>query len=147
MGISLSPEERQELFGTHGEAVLATRGPGGTPLPLPVWYVVLHGEIFVRTPSRAKRLRHIAQDPAVGFLVHDGVRWSELRGVLHTAKAEIVSDAGTVTAVRRALAERFADRLPPPLPGPVAERYDDSVILRVAPLREPVSWDNRKIRV
>ncbi|GAA0566332.1 pyridoxamine 5'-phosphate oxidase family protein [Actinomadura livida] len=147
MGISLSPEERQELFGTHGEAVLATTAPSGAPLPLPVWYVVLDGEIFVRTPSRAKRLRHIAKDPTVGFLVHDGVRWSELRGVLHTANAEFVSDAGTVAEVERALAERFAERLPPPLPGPVAERYDDSVVLRVVPLREPVSWDNRKIRV
>jgi nitroimidazol reductase NimA-like FMN-containing flavoprotein (pyridoxamine 5'-phosphate oxidase superfamily) len=147
VGIALSRDEQLELLGQGGSAVLATATADGTPVPLPVWYVTVSGQIYVRTPATAKRLRHIARNPTVAFLVDAGHAWRELRGVLITATARLVSDTDTVEAVQLAMAEQFADRLPPELPDRVSTHYADMVVLHLSPQRDPVSWDNRKLRL
>lgn len=146
MGIALDEQERTELLGTHGTAVLATVTPSGAPLPLPVWYVVVDDRLYIRTPRSAKRLEHIAADPRVGLVVHAGDAWQELRGFLVNGHAEVVADDAEDARVRERLAERFADRLPPPLPPAVANHYAETVVLRIEPART-VSWDNRKIQL
>ncbi|WP_370617749.1 pyridoxamine 5'-phosphate oxidase family protein [Mumia sp. Pv 4-285] len=147
MGITLDPEERAALVGTHGEGVLATTTPTGAPVPLPVWYVVVDDVPYVRTPRSSKRLRHIEKNSRVSLLVHAGVAWRELRGVLIGGHAEIVEDPALAARIEEVLNERFADLLPPPLPARVSGAYAETVILRISPDREPVSWDNRKVRL
>lgn len=147
MGIALREDEQAELLGTHGTAVLATVSRRGVPVPLPVWYVVDDGQVYVRTPRAAKRLDHLAHNPSVGLVVHDGEAWQELRGLLITGRAVVVTDDQEDARVRQLIAERFAALLPPPLPPHVAARYGDSVVLRIEAHTEPRSWDNRKVRM
>ncbi|MGH1561584.1 pyridoxamine 5'-phosphate oxidase family protein [Mumia sp. DW29H23] len=147
MGITLDATERAMLVGTHGEGVLATTTPSGAPVPLPVWYVVVDGVPYVRTPRTSKRVRHIENNPRVSLLVHAGEAWRELRGVLIAGRAEIVTDPALAVRIEKVLDERFADLLPPPLPDRVAGAYAATVILRITPDRDPVSWDNRKVRL
>ncbi|KAA1423050.1 pyridoxamine 5'-phosphate oxidase [Mumia zhuanghuii] len=147
MGITLDASERATLVGTHGEGILATTTPTGAPVPLPVWYVVVDDVPYVRTPRTAKRVRHIEANPRVSLLVHAGRAWSELRGVLIGGRAEIVADPELAERIKQILDERFAGLLPPPLPDKVAGAYAETVILRISPDREPVSWDNRKVRL
>ncbi|WP_396655774.1 pyridoxamine 5'-phosphate oxidase family protein [Microbacterium sp.] len=147
MGISLDARERAAMLGTHGEAVLATTDRTGTAVPLPVWYVMADGAPHVRTPRSSKRVGHISRNPRVSLLVHGGKAWRELRGILLRARATIIDEEPEVARISDILDERFADLLPPPLPGAVARRYAETVILRLDAIGEPMSWDNRKLRL
>lgn len=147
MGVSMTEAEQAEFLGTHGVMVLATVTDGGRPVPLPVWYVVVDGQLYVRTPRSSKRLHHIGRNPRVAALVHDGEAWRDLRGVLVSGVARIVDDEGEAGRVKAIISERFSALLPPPLPDAVAAHYDQTVILRIEPDEQARTWDNRKIRL
>jgi nitroimidazol reductase NimA-like FMN-containing flavoprotein (pyridoxamine 5'-phosphate oxidase superfamily) len=146
VGIALDEREQAELLGTHGVAVLATVAAGNLPVPLPVWYVVDDGVIYLRTPPSTKRLRDLAENPQVAFLVHGGQAWADLYGLLISGRAEHVSDPDQRQRISHLMAERFAELRPAALPTKIADHYAEPVVLRIAAERT-VSWANRKLRL
>jgi PPOX class probable F420-dependent enzyme len=148
MGVTMSDDEVEEFLGDHGTAVLTTLRRDGAPVPVPVWYVVIDGAVFVRTPRKSKKVNHIARDPRVALLVHDGRNWEELRGLIIHGIGERVDDEATAATALEAFHTRFADRTAAltRLPRAIAARYSDDVIYRIAIPDTPTSWDNRKVR-
>jgi nitroimidazol reductase NimA-like FMN-containing flavoprotein (pyridoxamine 5'-phosphate oxidase superfamily) len=81
----------------------------GVPIALPVWFVALDKRIYVDAIARTKKVGRIRRDDRASFLVEDGERWAELRGVHLTGRARIVDDdAALVERVRAALNEKYA---------------------------------------
>jgi PPOX class probable F420-dependent enzyme len=82
-------------------ARLATADAAGRPTAVPVCFVQLDGRLYIPIdakpkhgdPRRLKRLRNIAQQPAVALLVdrYDD-DWTRLRWLLIRAQAAVVDD-------------------------------------------------------
>jgi PPOX class probable F420-dependent enzyme len=97
-------------------ARLATADRAGLPTAVPVCFTHLDGRLFIPIdakpkhgdPRRLKRLRNIAQQPAVALLVdrYDD-DWSRLRWLLVRAEATIVDDGPERAPALAALEARY----------------------------------------
>ena len=149
MGVTMSGEEIAGFIAYHGTAVLTTLRADGRPVPLPVWYVVFDGALYFQTPVRSRKVGNIGRDPRVAVLIDDGERWEHLRGVLIQGAAERVTDEAVIARVLAAFGALFADLTAPAaaLPAATSARYAGMAVFRVPVPDQPVSWDNRKIRL
>ena len=149
MGVTMSGEEIAGFIADHGTAVLTTLRADGRPVPLPVWYVVFDGALYFQTPVRSRKVGNIGRDPRVAVLIDDGERWEHLRGVLIQGAAERVTDEAVIARVLAAFGALFADLTAPAaaLPAATSARYAGMAVFRVPVPDQPVSWDNRKIRL
>ena len=94
MGVRLTEDEAwAELAAAH-TGILTTLRRDGRPVSLPVWFVVLDRHVYVRTPSRTRKVEHVEHDPRATFLVERGERWAELCAVMLHADVTLLG-AGT----------------------------------------------------
>jgi nitroimidazol reductase NimA-like FMN-containing flavoprotein (pyridoxamine 5'-phosphate oxidase superfamily) len=145
----MSGAEIAGFRGDHGRAVLTTLRADGRPVPLPVWYVAIDGALYFQTPPRSRKIGNIEGDPRVAVLIDDGHHWAQLRGVLIQGQAELVTDGLLRARVLTAFTQLFAGRTIPAdqLPAAVSAHYADQTVFRVAIPDQPLSWDNRKVRL
>jgi PPOX class probable F420-dependent enzyme len=145
----MSGAEIAAFISDHGTAVLTTLRADGWPVPLPVWYVAMDGALYFQTPVRSRKVGNIERDARVAVLIEDGERWAQLRGVLIAGAAEVVADEALRSRVLTAFDELFADLKVPAgqLPRAMSATYADMAVFRVPLPAEPVSWDNRKVRL
>jgi PPOX class probable F420-dependent enzyme len=118
-------------------AWLITVGPGGTPVPTPVWFWWDGETVLVYSQRDKPKLRHIAANPTVAF----ALRTDELgdRIIVLTATAEVddatppADELGAYVAKYSTLIERLgAD------PGSFAAEY--AVPIRIRPTRLRAWW-------
>ena len=144
MSVRLSPDEVADFLATSHTGVLTTLRRDGWPVSLPVWFVVVDGAIYVRTPTRSRKVQRVRHDDRVSFVVESGLRWDELKAVVITGRACVVDDdvAGAFDAKYGAYrAERST------LPEATKQHYrGDRTVLRIDPVQDPITWDNSKIR-
>jgi hypothetical protein len=116
---------------------------------LPVWFVVIEREVYVRTPEESKKASRVRHDPRIHFLVEEGERWEELKAVSFGGMAECTADPETVGRVLSARADKYRGRVASrtELPAATVAHYAAAgVVLRITPTEPLVTWDNRKIR-
>lgn len=122
--------------------ILTTLKADGTPVTLPMWFVVLDGRIYVSTPGRAKKVARVRRNPRVSFLVESGIRWTELQAVHLTGHARVVDDEALYARVRRALDDKYA-----------AFRSEENnrrvegismAVVEIAPDDRFLTWDNTR---
>ena len=149
MAVTMSGAEIEAFIADHGTAVLTTLRADGRPVPLPVWYVAFGGDLYFQTPARSRKAGNIERDPRVAVLIDDGQRWDQLRGVLIQGRADLVTGEPLRTRALSAFTELFADRTLPAsqLPAATSAHYAAQSVFRVPVPPEPVSWDNRKVRL
>ena len=146
MSVRLSQDEAWALLERSHTGVLTTLRTDGSPVSLPVWFVVLDRTICVRTPSRTKKVKRLQRDPRAGFLVEAGERWAELEAVHLNGIVEIVDDAELQKRIVEALDAKYAAFRTPPTEMSDAARatYTDFAYLQLTPLPRLLTWDNRK---
>ena len=150
MGVHLTDEEVWEFLATAHTGILTTLCRDGTPIALPMWFVVLDRAIYLRTLAGSKKAARIRRDPRVGFLAESGLRWAELKAVHLNGVAERVSDPAEVARVGEAIAAKYAAYVTLRADQPEATRRhysQESVFFRIVPQGRVISWDNRKLRL
>ena len=91
-GVRLAPEEAWEMVTNSHTGVYTTLKKDGTPIALPVWYVVLDNIIWMSTPERSKKVVRIGNNPRSSFLVESGELWRELKAVHLTGTSDMPED-------------------------------------------------------
>jgi PPOX class probable F420-dependent enzyme len=127
--------------------VLTTYRRDGVAISLPVWFMVVDRQIFVRTPAHSKKVTRVRNDPRASFVVSSGEYWAELVGVHLTGYAEVVDDPRTEELVlARSNAKYDPFRLDP---SDMAEPMRTFYLLPKATLRfvpeEMLGWNNAQL--
>lgn len=147
MGIRLTPTEAWNVISGSHTGILTTLRRDGTPVALPVWFVVDQDTIAMMTPSGTKKISRIRRDPRASFLVESGQRWEELRAVHLTGRMEVVDDPQTVSRIAANLDTKYAEYRPAAmlLPTPTRDHYAKQTYLRLVPEGRLLTWDNARI--
>jgi PPOX class probable F420-dependent enzyme len=149
MGVRLSEDEAWRTIAAAHTGVLTTLRADGTPVALPVWFVPLDRSVYVGTPTRAKKVTRVRNDPRASFLVESGSRWAELRAVHLDGVIEIVDDAAMIDTVTSELDAKYAAFRTAAAAMPAATRahYAGRTILRFVPNGRILSWDNARLQL
>jgi len=145
--IKLSADEQRELLETERVVVVSSHGPRGWPHSMPMWYLVREGEIWVWTYTKSQKVRNLDRDGRATLLVETGVEYTELRGVMVEAEAELVRDPEAVYEFGKELTVRYSEGISS-VEGDAAEAMRAQAAKRVAIRfvpRRTASWDHRKL--
>lgn len=145
--IKLSDAEQLELLDSQRVAIVTSNGPRGWPHSTPLWYVVREGEIWVWTFAKSQKVRNLERDPKATVLVETGEQYTELRGVMIEAEAELIRDLDPVLDFAKELTVRYSEGIDS-VGGDAAAGLEAQapkrVAIRFAPIRV-ASWDHRKL--
>lgn len=149
MGIRLSDDEAWEVLAAAHTGIFTTLRADGTPVALPVWFVVRDRTIGLSAPAGTKKVARVRRDPRASFLVESGDRWAELQAVHLNGTVEIVDDPAEADAIGAALDAKYAAFRTASAAMPAATRahYAGRTILRLVPSGRILSWDNRRLRL
>ena len=145
--IELSDEEQRRLLESERIVVVATRGPDGWPHLMPLWYVLRDGEVWVYTYAKSQKVKNLERDPRATLLVEAGREYTELRGLMIEAEAEINREHEIVFEVAKELTVRYADGIES-VEGDAAKQLSEQARKRVAirfVARRVASWDHSKL--
>jgi nitroimidazol reductase NimA-like FMN-containing flavoprotein (pyridoxamine 5'-phosphate oxidase superfamily) len=148
MTVRLSGDEAWEFVDASSTAIVTTLRRDGFPIALPVWFVVIDHEVYIRTSSRSKKMVRVRHDDRAGVLVESGERWAELKAVSFTARAAEVTDDQLRARVLGLLGEKYRGRRQPrsTLPAATVQHYEASeAIIRLTPAGKLLTWDNAKV--
>ncbi|HEY3669961.1 MAG TPA: pyridoxamine 5'-phosphate oxidase family protein [Acidimicrobiia bacterium] len=150
MGVRLSDDEAwAELAAAH-TGILTTLRRDGRPVPLPVWFVAIDRHVYVRTPTRTRKVEHVEHDPRATFLVERGEQWAELCAVMLHADVALLGEGRERDTVETALTEKYAGFRTESAQLPDATRAHyavESAVLKLSPVGRLVTWDNSKLRL
>jgi PPOX class probable F420-dependent enzyme len=142
-------EAWDELERAH-TGILTTLRADGTPIALPVWFVVFDEKVYVRAPGHTKKLQRVRRDPRVSFLVESGERWAELRAVHLTGRARIVDDPELAERVETGLDQKYAAYRSQRADMPAATQEYYAVppeVIEIVPDERILTWDNARLGV
>jgi len=91
--IQMSDAEIQDFLEKTRTLILTSIGPDGFPHSVPMWFA-LDKDCTVRitTFAKSQKVLNVRRNPKVTLLAEDGDQYSELRGVMIKAEAEVVMD-------------------------------------------------------
>lgn len=147
MGVALSDEEAWGVLAAAHTGILTTMRADGFPVTLPVWFAVADREILVAGPAATHKFSRVRKDDKVAFLVESGERWTDLRAVQISGRA-VVDPAPDWEHVDALFDAKYAGFRTPraEMPESARARYDSRRgLLRITPVRAPISWDNRRL--
>jgi nitroimidazol reductase NimA-like FMN-containing flavoprotein (pyridoxamine 5'-phosphate oxidase superfamily) len=148
MTVRLRDDEAWQFVAAASTAIVATLRRDGFPVALPMWFVVIDREVYVRTPSTSKKALRVRHDDRTGVLVESGERWAELKAVSFTARAGEVTDDQRRRQVLELLGEKYRGRRQSrsTLPAATVQHYETAeTILRFAPEGRLLTWDNAQV--
>ena len=91
-------------------AVLATLGPDGAPLAMPMWFLPDPSAIIMLSVADTQKVRNLRRDPRACVVAEEGTR-GDIRGVTIRGRAAFLEESPE----RRALVDRFHARYAPDL--------------------------------
>jgi PPOX class probable F420-dependent enzyme len=145
--IRLTPDEQRELLESERVVVVSSLGSRGWPHSMPLWYVLRDGEVWIWTYAKSQKVRNLERDPRATLLVQTGHEYTELRGVMIEAEAEIHRDLETVSGFGKQLTVRYSEGIES-VEGDAAEALEAQAAKRVAihfHPRRTATWDHRKL--
>ena len=146
--VRLDSDEAWTVLEHAHTGILTSLRRDGTPISLPVWFVVLDRRIYVSGPARGKKFARVRNDPRVAFLVESGERWADLVAVHLTGRADIVTNVSQLARVATELDAKYAGFRTPrqEMPEVVRAHYDTgSATLELVPDERMLSWDNARL--
>jgi PPOX class probable F420-dependent enzyme len=150
MSVRLSADDAWEFVTGSTTAIVTTLRRDGFPVALPVWFVVLDREVYVRTPASSKKVVRVRHDHRAGVLVESGERWAELKAVSFTASASIVDDDAERDEVLRLLGDKYRSKRTSRsrMPEATVRHYATAeAVVRLTPEGKLLTWDNSRIRL
>ena len=142
--IVMSETEITDFVARSRTGTLATVGLSGQPHLVAMWYGVVDGEIWLETKLKSQKVVNLKRNPAVSFLVEDGMTYDSLRGVSFEGVAEIHDDPDTLFAVGVSVWERYNGPYTDDLRSAVDLMMNKRVAVRIVAERVR-SWDHRKL--
>lgn len=142
----MTPDERDTFLAQAATGVLTTLRQDGSPISLPMWFVVVDSDVHIRTRASAKKVGRIERDGRACFVVDSGAAWVDLRAVtISGALVDVTGSAASV--VEEALNEKYRGRgVPDRVPTRTAAHYaDESRYFRLVPQQRELTWDNSKL--
>ena len=148
MSIRLDDTEVREFLTQGHTGIITSLRADGWPVSLPIWYVLLDDHVYVRTPSKSKKVIRLKKDDRVSFVVESGMAWKELKAVVITGRAVVVEDEEALARVDAAMGKKYqAHVAPKSVPKATQKHYGGgSTVLRIDPVKHHLTWDNAKIR-
>jgi PPOX class probable F420-dependent enzyme len=145
--IVLTADEQRDLLESERVVVVSSLGRRGWPHSMPMWYLPRDGELWVWTYAKSQKVRNLERDPRATLLVETGHAYTELRGVMIEAEAEIHRALETVSEFGKQLTVRYSEGISS-VEGDAAAALQAQAAKRVAihfhPLRT-ATWDHRKL--
>ncbi|MGH2993826.1 MAG: pyridoxamine 5'-phosphate oxidase family protein [Solirubrobacterales bacterium] len=145
--IKLSEEGQRELLESERIVIVSSHGRNGWPHLMPLWYVPRDGEVWIWTYAKSQKVRNLERDPRATLLVETGHEYTELRGVMIEADAELHRDVETVSEFGKQLTVRYSEGIES-VEGDAAAALQAQAAKRVAIRFEPKrvrTWDHRKL--
>ena len=150
MSIRLDTDEAWAFLAAGHTGILTSLRSDGWPVSLPVWFVAFDGAIYVSTPSHTAKVARVKKDDRVSFLVESGTRWKELKSVVVTGRANIVTNGEELERVAQALEEKYSRyrTARTSMPDASKKHYGTkTTVLRITPAQDFLTWDNSKLRL
>ncbi|HWQ69866.1 MAG TPA: pyridoxamine 5'-phosphate oxidase family protein [Patescibacteria group bacterium] len=118
---------------------LATVDRQGQPHVVPVWHILLDGELYIETSPRSKKGRNLQANQKVALVVDGGDSFESYKGVMIQGTVEFVNDKRMLQQFRDAMAQRYFGTAEHPgykylVNGP------DPLLMKVVP-KKVVTWD------
>jgi general stress protein 26 len=145
--ITLSEDEQRELLDEQRIVIVNSNGPRGWPHSMPMWFVEREGEIWVWTYAKSQKTRNLERDRRATLLIETGHEYTELRGVMIEAEAEIHRDPEIVGGFGKELTVRYSDGIDS-VEGDAAAALEAQATKRVAiqfVAKRTATWDHRKL--
>jgi PPOX class probable F420-dependent enzyme len=142
--IRMTDEETAAFLEEQRVLICATQGRDGWPHLMPLWFLPRAGELFAWTYARSQKVRNLERDPRATLQVETGHSYTELRGVMVKAQAEVLRNHEVVAQLGLALAGRYGDASAHDGEALVRRQAAKRVALRFIP-REIATWDHRKL--
>jgi nitroimidazol reductase NimA-like FMN-containing flavoprotein (pyridoxamine 5'-phosphate oxidase superfamily) len=137
-----------ELESAH-TGILTTLKADGTPITLPMWFVVLDRRIYFGAPARTKKIARLRRNPRCSFLVESGTYWRELKAVLVTGNGREITDSSRLEEVRAALDAKYgsfrSQRSSMPDQTRAVYEAPGRVTFEIVPDERILTWDNSRI--
>jgi PPOX class probable F420-dependent enzyme len=145
--IKLSDAERAELLDAERTVIVTSNGHKGWPHSMPMWFTVRDDELWVWTYAKSQKVRNLERDPRATLLIETGHEYTELRGIMIEAEAEIQRDPEVVLEFGKELTIRYSEGIES-VEGDAAVAMQAQATKRVAIRFVPkrtASWDHRKL--
>jgi PPOX class probable F420-dependent enzyme len=145
----MTSEEIAAFLEPARNGVLTTLDHDGWPHSTAMWFNPETGSVSMWTYAKSQKAKNVLRDPRCAFLLEDGSRYNELKGVLIRGRAEVTDDFEAVAAVGRRLYDRYT------FPstqiaiddGPIVEieRQARKRVAIIVPMDDVASWDHAKL--
>jgi nitroimidazol reductase NimA-like FMN-containing flavoprotein (pyridoxamine 5'-phosphate oxidase superfamily) len=147
--VRMSEDEIWAVVQDAHTGILTTLRSDGSPVALPVWFAVIDRHVYTHT--RGKKLVRVRNNPVSSFLVEDGQRWSELRAVHLSGRAEIVEPdedlAGAISAEMDRKYRRFRTSRQS-MPTATRQAYQSGfAYVRFTPEGKVLNWNNAHLGI
>lgn len=144
---SMTDDEVGDFLESARTMILCTVGPDGVPDPVGMWFVLIEGEIWMRTYARSQKALNIERDPRVAVLVESGEHYAQLRGLQLSGRVEVSRDEDLICQIAAELLVKYEGLAVEHVPA-AREAYrakaPKQIAMRLIPERT-VSWDHRKL--
>ncbi len=144
---SMTDVEVADFLAQARTMILCTIGPDGTPDPVGMWFVLIDGDIWMRTYGRSQKAINVERDARVSVLVETGDSYAELRGVQLSGRVEISRDEDLICSIAAGLLVKY-EGLQPEHVQAAKDAYRSKAGKQVAfrlMVDRTVSWDHRKL--
>jgi nitroimidazol reductase NimA-like FMN-containing flavoprotein (pyridoxamine 5'-phosphate oxidase superfamily) len=142
MGINMTPEEIKVFLADNKVCRMATVDKDVMPHVVPMWYVILDGDIYIETTGTTKKVRNVESNKKTALIVDGGDSLYDYRGVMIQGRTELVDDKALFKRFREAYAQRYfgSDEHPG---YKLLTGIPNRVLLKFIP-EKSASWDYRK---
>jgi len=149
VSIRLSLEEAWDELARAHTGIVTSMKADGTPISLPLWFVVIDRRIYFGGPARTKKVARLRNNPRCCLLVESGTYWRELKAVLVTGDAREVTDDATTQRVEQALHDKYgsyrSQRSSMPNETRAVYEAPGRVLFELVPDARVLTWDNSRI--
>jgi PPOX class probable F420-dependent enzyme len=144
--IALTADEQRRFLDESHTIILGANGPKGHPQLTAMWYVNdPDGTIWMTTFAKSQKTKNLERDPRCTLLVESGRTYPELKGLMITARVEIIRDVERVIDMLERVNVKYNGLEPSAeLRNALRGQASKRVLLRFTALRT-ASWDHAKL--
>ena len=135
----LSRQAMKIFLGEQKVCRLATADRFGQPHVVPVWHILLDGDLYIETSPSSKKGLNLKTNPKLALVVDAGDTFDTYKGVMIQGRVEFVKDKKMLVRFREAMAQRYFGTSEHP-----GYKYlvsgSDPLLMKVIP-EKVVTWD------
>jgi len=135
----MSRQAMKVFLGQQKVCRLATVDRRGQPHVVPVWHILLDGDIYIETSPNSKKGQNLKVNPKIALVVDAGDAFDDYKGVMIQGTVQIVKDKRMLARFRDAMAQRYFGTSEHPGYKSLVSG-SDPLLLKIIPKRL-VTWD------